>query len=113
MRLVIEVTDEERSALLAFQRSFTPEATYSAVFRALFRMALDGTTPRDALQKALDSPRPSLHVTLTKDPGTDTTAVDYSIGPIERARQEAKALAAARQAEAIERIKAKQKGKRK
>lgn len=111
MRLVIEVTDEERSALLAFQRSFTPEATYSAVFRALFRMALDGTTPRDALQKALDSPRPSLHVTLTNDAAVQS--IDYSIGPIERARQEAKALAAVRQAEAIERIKAKQKGKRK
>lgn len=111
MRLVIEVTNEERTALLAFQRSFTPEATYSAVFRALFRMALDGTTPRPALQKALDSPRPSLHVTLAKDPGVAVPAIDYTVGPIERARRAAKALQAARQAEAMERLK--KKGKRK
>lgn len=76
MRLVIETTDEERGTLGKFLRTFDGPPTYSALFRVLLRLAVEGKVPRKLLASALASPRPVLSVKLNeaaKEPKTKET----------------------------------------
>src|SRR5260370_40485703 len=64
MRIVIESDHSERDAAHKLAASFG--TTYSALFRTLLRMALDGTIPRKKLETALKDPRATLNVKLDR-----------------------------------------------
>lgn len=65
MRLVIEVSEAERDALKKLTVALN--TTYSALFRTLLRLAIDGSVPRKKLLPALEA-RPVLKVTLKSQP---------------------------------------------
>lgn len=65
MKLVIEVSDVERSALAKFTASIG--VPYSVLVRTLLRLAIDGTVPRAKLLPALKE-RPVINVTLSHAP---------------------------------------------
>jgi hypothetical protein len=69
MRLVFEVSEAERIALRKYLRSLPDDTSYSALFRTLLRLAIDGTIKRGVLDRALAGPRPSLNVTLNEARG--------------------------------------------
>lgn len=67
MRLVIEVSESDRDALRKYLHAQHPSASYSALFRALLRLAIDGTVPRAKLKAALAAPHTVLNVTVAKE----------------------------------------------
>lgn len=67
MRLVIEVTPDERDAIKKYASH--SGVGYSVLMRSLFRLALTGKIP-DALLKPEFTARPTLNVTLPVKPRT-------------------------------------------
>lgn len=65
MRFVIETSESDRDAVRKLAASL--KTSYSVLWRVLFRMALDGTIPKEKLVKALKSPMPVLSVTLNQE----------------------------------------------
>lgn len=83
VRLVIEVTEAERTALASLLVALG-NPTYSQLFRVLMRLSIDQSIPHKLILKAIQEPRPVINVTLQRSPGLQQLAVNSAPTPQEQ-----------------------------
>jgi hypothetical protein len=78
MRLVIEVSDNDRRAISDYISSLSmdPRPSYSALIRSLLLLAYNGKVSRPLLKETIVAPRPTLNITLKQDESVQKVAAN-------------------------------------